>query len=81
MKNKKPILNIVIPCYNEEEALPFTKKELDKKMNELIKNELINKNSKVVLINDGSKDNTWEFIQKMHKENNMYVGINLSRNK
>lgn len=81
MKNKKPILNLVIPCYNEEEALPLTKEQLDKKMEELIKNELINKNSKVVLVNDGSKDNTWNIISKIHKENNMYVGINLAKNK
>lgn len=81
MKNKKPILNLVIPCYNEEEALPLTKEQLDKKMNELIKNELISKNSKVVLVNDGSKDNTWNIISKIHKENNMYVGINLAKNK
>ena len=81
MKNKKPILNLVIPCYNEEEALPLTKEQLDKKMEELIKNELINKNSKIVLVNDGSKDNTWNIISKIHKENNMYVGINLAKNK
>ena len=81
MKNKKPILNLVIPCYNEEEALPLTKEQLDKKMEELIKNGLINKNSKVVLVNDGSKDNTWNIISKIHKENNMYVGINLAKNK
>ncbi len=78
---KKPILNLVIPCYNEEEALPFTKKELDKKMNALIKSQLIDENSKVVLVNDGSKDKTWEIITKLHEENKMYVGINLSRNK
>ncbi len=78
---KKPILNLVIPCYNEEEALPFTKKELDKKMNALIKSQLIDENSKVVLVNDGSKDKTWEIITRLHEENKMYVGINLSRNK
>ena len=78
---KKPILNLVIPCYNEEEALPFTKKELDKKMNALIKSQLIDENSKVVLVNDGSKDKTWEIITKLHEENKMYVGINLSRNR
>lgn len=75
------ILNLVIPCYNEEDALLYTKKELDKKMNDLINNGLISKNSKVVLVNDGSKDKTWDIISSMHKDNNMYVGINLSRNK
>lgn len=77
----KPVLNLVIPCYNEEEALPLTKTELDKKMKQLIDDNLINKNSKVVLVNDGSKDKTWEIIEKIHNENKMYVGINLSRNR
>ena len=80
MKNKL-ILNLVIPCYNEEEALPYTKIELDKKMNSLIKKELISSASKVVLVNDGSRDKTWNIITDFHNENNMYVGINLSRNK
>ena len=81
MKNKSLILYLVIPCYNEEEVLPLTKKELDKKMNSLIKSKKISKDSKVVFVNDGSKDNTWNIISKIHKENKMYVGINLSRNK
>lgn len=77
----KPVLNLVIPCYNEEAALPITKVELDKKMKDLIDKNLISKNSKVVLVNDGSKDKTWEVIEKIHNENKMYVGINLSRNR
>lgn len=81
MKKNDVILNLVIPCYNEEEALPLTKAELDKKMGSLIKKGLISKKSKVVLVNDGSKDKTWEVISNLHEENDMYVGINLSRNK
>lgn len=81
MKKNNPILNLVIPCYNEEEALPLTILELDKKFNSLIKNEIIDSKSKVVLVNDGSKDKTWEIITKIHNDNKMYVGINLSRNK
>ena len=81
MKNNKLVLNLVIPCYNEEEALPLTKIELDKKMQELIQKGLINSNSKVVLVNDGSKDKTWGIISNFHQEDNMYVGINLARNK
>lgn len=77
----KLVLNIVIPCYNEEEALKYTQKELDKKMSSLVKKDLISKDSKVVLVNDGSKDNTWQVIEKMHQKNKMYVGIDLSRNK
>lgn len=81
MKKSDLILNVVIPCYNEEEALESTYKVLNKKMNSLIKENLISKKSKVVLVNDGSKDNTWDVIKKLHEENNMYVGVNLSRNK
>ena len=81
MKKNNLVLNLVIPCYNEEEALPLTKKELDKKMSSLMEEGLISKNSKVVLVNDGSKDKTWEIITKVHKENDMYVGINLTRNR
>ena len=81
MNKNNLVLNLVIPCYNEEEALPLTKKELDKKMSSLIEEGLINENSKVVLVNDGSKDKTWEIITKIHKENHMYVGINLTRNR
>lgn len=81
MKKNNLVLNLVIPCYNEEEALPLTKKELDKKMSNLMEEGLISENSKVVLVNDGSKDKTWEIITKIHKENHMYVGINLTRNR
>ena len=75
------ILNLVIPCYNEEEVLPTTIKEIEAKMNQLINDKLISKKSRVVLVNDGSKDNTWELITEIHKKNNMFVGIGLSRNK
>ena len=81
MKKNNLVLNLVIPCYNEEEALPLTKNELVKKMSSLMEEGLISKNSKVVLVNDGSKDKTWEIITKVHKENDMYVGINLTRNR
>ena len=50
-------------------------------MSSLIEEGLISENSKVVLVNDGSKDKTWEIITKIHKENHMYVGINLTRNR
>lgn len=81
MKKNSLVLNLVIPCYNEEEALPYTKIELDKKMSNLMDEGLISKKSKVVLVNDGSKDRTWEVIKNLHEENDMYVGINLSRNR
>ena len=78
MKNK---LYIVVPCYNEEEVLLETTKQLEKKLKSLIKKKIISKESKVMYVNDGSKDNTWEIIQKIHKENELFTGITLSRNR
>ena len=75
------ILYLVIPCYNEEEVLPLTKKELKEKMNNLIKENKISKDSKVMFVNDGSKDKTWELIEEYHNEDPLFVGVKLSRNK
>ena len=75
------ILYLVIPCYNEEEVLPETTKRLTEKMNYLIDNKKISKKSKVMYVNDGSKDTTWELIKKINKENKLFTGITLSRNR
>lgn len=80
MKNSE-ILYIVIPCYNEEEVLEETTKRLTAKLNELIKNKLISKESKVMYIDDGSKDKTWDIIKKINYENKLFVGLRLSRNR
>ena len=77
----KPILYIVIPCYNEEEVLDITTKELTKKINSLLKKNLIDKNSKVMYIDDGSNDNTWSKIKDIHNRNKQFIGLKLSRNK
>ena len=61
---KGNILYVVIPCYNEEEVLNETTKRLTEKMNSLIKKKVISKDSKVMYVNDGSKDKTWELIKK-----------------
>lgn len=74
-------LYIVIPCYNEEEVLDKTKTELKKKMNTLIQNKKIDKQSKVIFVNDGSKDKTWDLIQQFYQEDKFFGGINLSRNR
>ena len=74
-------LYVVIPCYNEEEVLPETSKRLKEKMNELINKGKIAADSKVTLVNDGSKDLTWELIKKLHNEDKLFSGINLSRNR
>lgn len=75
------ILYLVIPCYNEEEVLPITKKALKEKMESLISAKKISADSKVMFVNDGSKDKTWELIEKYHKEDPLFVGVKLSRNK
>ena len=74
-------LMVVIPCYNEEEVLPETSRRLVEKMKSLIEKGLITEDSKVLLVNDGSKDRTWEMITELHKENPMFEGLKLSRNR
>lgn len=78
--NKLPILYIVIPCYNEEEVLEITYKDFTNELNLLIKDKLISDNSKIMYVNDGSKDKTWDIINKLCK-NKHVCGISLSRNR
>lgn len=77
----KNTLYLVIPCYKEEEVLPETAARLLVKMNALMESGKISPRSRVVLVNDGSKDRTWEIIQSLHAENPLFSGINLSRNR
>lgn len=77
----KPILYIVIPCYNEEEVLPITKTLFLNKLTDLIKREKISDNSRIMFVNDGSKDNTWNIIKELSKEDEHFTGICLSRNR
>lgn len=74
-------LYTVIPCYNEEEVLKETASRLIEKYKSLIANDKISKNSRIVFVNDGSKDKTWDIIKELHEENVIYSGINLSRNR
>ena len=78
---EEPILYVVIPCYNEEEVLPETTKQLKEKMTKLIKSNKIAKESKVMYVNDGSKDRTWELIKEINEKENLFTGITLSRNR
>ena len=78
MNNK---LYMVIPCYNEEEVLPETSKRLREKINSLIEKGKIDKESRIVFVNDGSKDKTWEIIKTLHEEDPVFSGINLTRNR
>ena len=82
MPNKtNPKLIIVIPCYNEQEVLPITAPMFLDKINSLIEQNLISSDSKIMFVNDGSKDNTWEIIQNLSKNNDKYIGITQSRNR
>lgn len=74
-------LYTVIPCYNEEEVLKETASRLIEKYKSLIAHDKISKNSRIVFVNDGSKDKTWDIIKELHEENVTYSGINLSRNR
>ncbi|RMX26740.1 glycosyltransferase family 2 protein [Limosilactobacillus reuteri] len=78
MENK--ILTIVVPCYNEQEVLPETVKELGGVLEKLIKNEKVSPKSKILFVNDGSKDKTWELISKYTKEYEYITGLKFSRN-
>ncbi|MFB0919880.1 MAG: glycosyltransferase family 2 protein [Oscillospiraceae bacterium] len=74
-------LYIVVPCYNEEEALPETSKRLHEKMHTLINNGTISEESRVLLVNDGSKDRTWQLIKSLHEADKLFCGVCLSRNR
>ena len=78
MANK---LMVVIPCYNEEEVLPETSRRLVEKMASLVEKGLITPDSRVLLVDDGSRDRTWELIGKLHQENPLFEGVKLSRNR
>ncbi|MDO4515522.1 MAG: glycosyltransferase family 2 protein [Bacillota bacterium] len=75
------ILYIVVPCYKEQEVLPETARRLKDKMNCLIESGKISPESRVLFVNDGSTDQTWPIIRKLHKEDSLFSGVDLSRNR
>ncbi len=75
------ILYIVVPCYNEEEVLRETAKRLKHKLETLIKGDKISPRSRIMFVNDGSKDRTWELIREFHHECDLFSGVDLSRNR
>lgn len=77
----KPILWIVIPCYNEEQVLPITAPLFLKKINDLSAAGLVSEKSRVLFVNDGSRDATWSLIQKFASEDDHLIGISQSRNR
>ena len=77
----KPILWIVIPCYNEEQVLPITAPMFLEKIHSLAAQGLVSEKSRVLFVNDGSKDKTWELIQNFAAQDEHYIGISQSRNR
>ena len=77
----KQTLYLVIPCYNEEEVLQETAKRLLEKISYMMEKDQITTESKIMFVNDGSKDKTWSIIEELHSKNNIFSGVNLSRNK
>ena len=71
----------MIPCYNEQEVLPETSKRIRVKMQQLVSEGKISADSRVVFVNDGSKDETWNIISQLHQTDPLFQGINLSRNR
>lgn len=78
---KNPILYIVIPCYNEEKVLPVTAPQFRAELHKLIEAEKISADSKVLFVDDGSKDQTWAQIMSLAEADACYRGIQLSRNR
>ena len=75
------VLYIVIPCYNEETVLPITSKMFLDKLTSLIRANKISDNSRILFVNDGSKDKTWEIICDLAKQDEHFIGISQSRNR
>jgi glycosyltransferase involved in cell wall biosynthesis len=74
-------LYIVIPCYNEQEVLPETSKRIGEKLKNMIGNKTVSEKSRIVFVDDGSKDNTWNLISGLHEKDSIFSGIKLSRNR
>ncbi|WP_290172530.1 glycosyltransferase family 2 protein [uncultured Dubosiella sp.] len=77
----KPVLYIVIPCYNEQEVLPVTKPMFLNKLNHLIARRKVSEQSRILFVNDGSRDSTWDLIQEFASQEEKIEGISLSRNR
>ena len=77
----EPIVYFIIPCYNEEAVLPETTRRLTEKLNSMENAGLINKESRVLYVDDGSKDKTWELISQFNRENPWVEGVKLAHNR
>lgn len=68
-------LYIVVPCYNEEAVLTETTKRLTEKLTRMVNQGLISSESRICYVDDGSRDKTWELIEKLNKENSLYMEL------
>jgi glycosyltransferase involved in cell wall biosynthesis len=80
MSLNEPVLTIVVPCYNEEEVLPETMKQLMYLLEQLIAEKLVSRQSKLLFVDDGSKDQTWQLIYKASLQHEAVKGVKLARN-
>lgn len=78
---ENPVLYIVIPCYNEQEVLPITAPMFLNKLHELAGKKLVSENSRILFVNDGSSDGTWDIIRALAASDEHYIGISQSRNR
>lgn len=78
---QKSTLYLVVPCYNEEEVLDETTKQLNRKLGGLIEAGKVSDASRILFVNDGSRDQTWMIIRRLHEEYRLVSGLNLSRNR
>ena len=81
MENRQDILYMVIHCYNEQEVLPETSRQLKEILYDLMDRGKISRESRVLFVNDGSKDETWNIIEDLHAQDPLFLGLKLSRNK
>ena len=75
------VLYIVVPCYNEEEVLPETSRRLKEKMEALVAAGTVSEGSRILFVNDGSRDRTWEIISALHAADPVFSGVDLTRNR
>ena len=74
-------LYVVVPCYNEQEVLSETAKRLKIKLENLLASKKISSSSKIIFVDDGSKDQTWQMIEALSEEDSIFGGLKLSRNR
>lgn len=80
-KKEETILYMIVPCYNEEEGLKENAKKLEYKIKELITQSYISKESRIVFVDDGSRDQTWKILEELSDENERYIALQLASNR